>query len=96
MLDMVQKGYWTLLPFSELEHFVHLKLLPAGVIPQRMRRPWPIMDYTFTEINSSSVPLSPLSSMQFGQTLQRLLQRIAYADPSHGPPLLLKLDLSDG
>jgi len=33
MLDMVQKGYWTLLPFSELEHFVHLKLSPAGVIP---------------------------------------------------------------
>ena len=96
MLDMVQKGYWSILPFSEVEQFVHLKLSPAGVVPQRTRRPRPIMDYTFTDINSSSVPLSPLSSMQFGQTLQRLLQRIAYADPSHGPPLLMKLDLSDG
>jgi hypothetical protein len=34
--------------------------------------------------------------MQFGGTLQHLLQHIAYADPHFGPPQLLIFDLSDG
>jgi len=34
--------------------------------------------------------------MQFGGTLQRLLQCIVYCNPSHSPPLLAKVDLSDG
>lgn len=34
--------------------------------------------------------------MQLGHTLDRILQKIAYANPLHGPPLLLKFDLSDG
>jgi hypothetical protein len=34
--------------------------------------------------------------MQFGKTLQRLLQRIAYCNKDHGPPLMAKLDLANG
>jgi hypothetical protein len=93
---MVQKGYWAILPYQVLKSYPHLKLSPAGVVPQRSRRPRPIMDYSFTLVNQSSLPLAPKLAMQFGGTLQRILQRIAYADPTHGPPLLLKLDLSDG
>jgi len=29
--------------------------------------------------------------MQFGATLQRLLQHLTYCDPMHGPPLLTKI-----
>lgn len=54
------------------------------------------MDYTFTGVNEQSAPLAPMHAMQFGQTLQRVLQRVAYADPTHGPTLLAKFDLSDG
>lgn len=36
--------------------------------------------------------MAPKYAMQFGGTLQRL----AYCDRSHGPPLLAKLDLADG
>jgi len=68
----------------------------AGVVPQCTRRPRPIMDYSFTGVNQASLPLSPFQSMQFGHALPRLLQRIAYANPSHGLPLLLKLDMADG
>ena len=93
---MVQKGYWAILPFEALSRFTHLKLSPAGVVPQRMRRPRPIMDYSYTDVNKNSIPLSPWHAMQLGHTLPRLLQRIAYADPAHGPPLLLKFDLADG
>jgi hypothetical protein len=96
LLDMINKGYWAILPFRAVKAFPHLKLSPAGVDPQRTRRPHPIMDYSFTGVNQASLPLSPLPSMQFGHALPRLLQRIAYANPSHGPLLLLKLDLVDG
>jgi hypothetical protein len=96
ILDMVQKGYWTVLPFSAVQHLTHLKLSPAGVVPQRSRRPRPIMDYSFTGVNPQSLPISPTHAMQLGHTLPRLLQSIAYADPTHGPPLLMKLDLADG
>ncbi len=95
MLDMVRKGYWTILPFHLIKSFSHLKLSPAGVVPQRTRRPRPIMDYSFTEVNQYSIPLAP-DSMQIGHTLHRLLQNIAYANPAFGPPLLCKFDLSDG
>jgi hypothetical protein len=35
LLDMVQKGYWTVLPFSAMKSCQHLKLSPSGVVPQR-------------------------------------------------------------
>ena len=95
MLDMVRKKFWVVLPYRSVQHLPHLKLAPSGVVPQRERRPRPIMDYTFTGVNQASLPLAP-DSMQIGHTLQRILQRLAYADPSHGPPQLLKLDLADG
>jgi hypothetical protein len=44
MLDMVNKGYWMVLPYHSLKHHPHLKLSPAGVIPQRNRRPHTIVD----------------------------------------------------
>jgi len=54
------------------------------------------MDYSFTGVNEASLQLAPKHAMQLDHALPRLLQRIAYADHSHGPPLLMKLDLSDG
>jgi hypothetical protein len=94
MHDMIQKGYWVVLPLSAVINQPHLKLAPAGVVPQRERRPRPIMDYTYNDINPYSLPLAP-DSLQFGHTLHRILQRISYADPAHGPVHLLKLDLAD-
>jgi hypothetical protein len=54
------------------------------------------MDYTFSSVNQHSVDIAPTHSMQFGHALQRLLQRLAYCNPAWGPPLMAKLDLSDG
>jgi hypothetical protein len=34
--------------------------------------------------------------MQFGHTLQQVLQHIAYANPDFAPVLMLKCDLSNG
>jgi hypothetical protein len=96
MTDMVGKGFWVVLPFKQVQHYLHLKLAPCGVVPQRTRRPRPIMDYTFTGVNQASAPLAPMHAMQFGSTFQRILQRLAYANPQHGPTYIAKFDLSDG
>jgi len=96
MLDMIQKRYWVVLPYSAVRNFPHLKLAPVGVVPQRTRRPRPIMDYTFNEVNQHSLPLAKLHAMQFGHALHRILHRIAYANPDLGPVLMAKFDLADG
>lgn len=54
------------------------------------------MDYSFTGVNANSVPLAPWHAMQFGTTLQRILQRLCYCNPAFGPPLMAKIDLSNG
>jgi hypothetical protein len=96
MYDYVQMGYWVVAPYNAIRHYKHLRLAPSGVVPQRERRPRPIMDYTFFGTNQELVPNVPLHAMQFGTALQRILQCIMYCDPSHGPPLLAKVDLADG
>ncbi len=96
MFDYVRMGYWLVLPYSSLRGHPQLKIAPSGVVPQRDRRPRPIMDYTFNNVNADALPCAPQSSMQFGTALQRILQRIAYANKTFGPPLLAKIDLADG
>jgi len=96
MKDYVEKRFWVVLPFHAIQHMQHLKLAPCGVVPQRERRPRPIIDYTFAGVNQNSVRLAPMHSMQFGNALQRILQRLAYANPKFGPVHMLKFDLSDG
>jgi hypothetical protein len=96
MYDYVRMGYWLVLPYSALHGHPQLKIAPAGVVPQRERRPRPIMDYTFNSVNPASIPIAPTHAMQFGPALQRILQRLAYCNPIFGPPLLAKIDLADG
>jgi len=88
--------YWTVLPYSAVRHLPQLRLAPAGVVPQRERRPCPIMDYSYYNTNPSFLPIAPDHAMQFGRALPRILQRLAYCNPVFGPPLLAKIDLADG
>mmetsp|Transcript_905 Transcript_905/g.1359 ORF Transcript_905/g.1359 Transcript_905/m.1359 type:complete len:413 (+) Transcript_905:2296-3534(+) len=96
MLDMVQRGYWTVVPFHAIRHFPQLKISPAGVIPQRNRRPRTIIDYTFSGVTNTTLQVAPPHAMQFGKALPRILQRIAYAHPRYGPVHMIKVDISDG
>jgi hypothetical protein len=50
MYDYVQMGFWTVLPYSTVRSFSPLRLAPSGVVPQRERRPHPIMDYLFYDV----------------------------------------------
>jgi hypothetical protein len=90
MYEYAQMGFWTVLPYQAVRLQPSLCLTPAGVVPQRERRPRPIIDYSFYGTNQTSVPLHPQHAMQFGGTLQRILQCLAYCNPCHGPPQLAK------
>jgi hypothetical protein len=96
MYEYVQMGFWTVLPYNAVRSLTPLRLAPAGVVPQHDRRPRPIIHYSFYDTNQLSVPLQPKHAMQFGHTLQRILQRLVYCNSTHGPPLLAKIDLADG
>ena len=96
MSDMIEQGYWTLLPYSNVLNLSHLRLSPLGIVPQRDRRPRIIVDYTFWGINEDTVPLAPAEAMQFGRAFERILHRIRRANRRFGPTYMIKVDIADG
>jgi hypothetical protein len=96
MSAMVSKGFWIVLPYSQVRSLPGLRLSPMGVVPQRDRRPRTIVDYTFSYVNADTASLAPRESMQFGHALHRILRKIRFAKPQHGPVYLLKVDIADG
>jgi hypothetical protein len=64
IFNYVQVGYWTVLPYSAVRSYKSLRLAPAGVVPQRERRPRPIMDYTYYGTNQHCYPDAPHHAMQ--------------------------------
>ena len=96
MADMIDQGYWVILPYSAVLHLPNLRLSPLGVVPQRDRRPRVIVDYTFWGINEETVPLAPTESMQFGRALERVLRKIRRANRRYGPTFMIKVDIADG
>jgi hypothetical protein len=63
--DMIEAGQWLALPYSVVRHLPNLWISPTGVVPQRDRRPWIIVDYSFYKVNQSILSVAP-DSMQFG------------------------------
>ena len=96
MCDMRTKGMFIVLPYSYLRHHPELRISPLGCVPQRDRRPRIINDYTFSEVNQSTIKMAPPEAMQWGRALNRVLWYIYTADRRNGPVLLSKTDLSDG
>jgi hypothetical protein len=92
--DMANAGQWLILPYSAIRHLPNLRLSPTGVVPQRDRRPRPIVDYTFSEINGGTLSVAP-DAIQFGSALFRFLQKLERADTRRGTIKLAKTDISD-
>jgi hypothetical protein len=92
---------WLVLPYDAIKHLPNLHISPIlGCIPQHDCRPHTtIVDYTFFGlVNNDTVPIAPQdnASMQFGNALPHLHRHIVLGDPSHGPILLIKVDIADG
>ena len=95
-LDFVRKGFWMLLPYSEVRNLEGLRLSPIGVVPQDGRRPRVIVDYSYWGVNDDTLQLSDANSMQFGRTIARLQQQVAWSNPRFGPTRAYKVDIGDG
>ena len=96
MADMVRKSIWTVLPYSKVKHIPSLRIAPIGVVPQNERRPRPIVDYSFYDLNAETLKLSPPEAMQFGRALEGIITQVIRADPRYGPVRFIKIDLADG
>ncbi len=96
MANMVEQKFWIVLDFQRIQHMPGLRLSPMGVVPQRDRRPRPIVDYTYSGINHNTISPAPKDAMQFGRAFERVLHRIHHANPTYGPVYLIKVDLADG
>ena len=92
--DMVEAGQWLIVPYRCVRNLPNLRLSPTGVVPQRNRRPRPIVDYTFYLVNQFTVGLAP-DSLQFGHALLRLLQQLHRADIRRGRIYISKTDVAD-
>jgi hypothetical protein len=64
MWDYLRMGYWLVLPYSAVRGHPSLRIAPAGVVPQRDRRPRAIIDYTYNGVNRDTLPLEPTPAMQ--------------------------------
>ena len=93
MLDMVQQNYWCVLPYSVVKNLLNLKLVPTGVVPQQVRHPQPIIDYSWCNIYQDSMPVAPIEAMQFGKTFSWLMQQLVDAPAEYAAPLMMKIDL---
>ena len=80
-VEMIQKAQWVVLPASMALELEGLRLSPPGVVSQRDRRPRWIYDYTWSGVNTETLPLAAKESMQFGHALERILRKIILADP---------------
>jgi hypothetical protein len=96
LADMVDRATWLVLPYHRLRELRDLRVSPMGVVPQHERRPRPIVDYTFSGVNTDTIPLSPAEAMQFGRALERIIANVVHSDPKFGPVRFLKIDIADG
>jgi hypothetical protein len=77
---MVEKGFWIVLPYSQVRELPNLRISSMGIVPQRDQRPRTIVDYTFSFVNNETARLVPREAMQFGHALHRLLRKIRFSD----------------
>jgi hypothetical protein len=96
MADMVAQSQWVVIPYSLVQHLPSLRLSPMDVVPQTDRRPRPIVDYSFSNVNRDTILLAPMEAMQFGLALYRVLSKILWANPRFGPVFMIKGDIADG
>ena len=91
---MVEKGQWTVLPYSVAKRPPGLRLSLSGVKVERDRRPIWLGDYSYFKNNAETLPGACLSSMEYGRALDCLPCEIVFADPASGLVYILKVDMS--
>ena len=87
---MVEKGQWTVLPYSVAKRIPGLRLSPPGVKVERDKRPRWLGDYSYFKTNFDTLPVACFPPMHYSRALDRLLCEIVFVDPALGPVYILK------
>ena len=91
---MVGKGQWVFIPYLVTKELPRLRLSPLRVKEERGRRLWWLEDYSYSNINSETIPIAVMPAMQYGRSLERLIREVVIAYPAPGPVHVLKEDVS--
>ena len=83
------------LPRADVRRFLGLYIIPLVFIPQEYRRHQLVYDYTWIGLHGTVLRQSLVESMQFGQTLQRLLHIIVHSNPQRGLVFMSIFDKSN-
>ena len=71
-------------------------LSPLGLKEERDQRLRWLGGYSYSNLNSETLPISTLSAMQCVWDLDRLIREVVISNPELGPVQILKVDVSDG
>ena len=94
--SMVDKGQWTVLPYSVVKRLPGLRLSLPGVKVERDRRLRWLRDYSYYKTNAKNLPVACLSVIQYSRALDRLIRDIVFSDLALRPVYILKMDVLDG
>ena len=92
---MVEKEQWVVLLYLVAKAVLGLSLIPLGVQEERNQRPWCLVDYSLSHLNSKTFPIATMSAMQYGRDIERLIGDVVISDPALGRVHVLKADFSD-
>ena len=82
------------IPSPVAHQLLELRLISPDVKMERDHRPGWLGEYICTEINSETLPLTVVDSMQYDCALDRLLKEVIFDDTNLGTLYMLKADLS--
>jgi hypothetical protein len=57
---MINKGQWIILPYSVVKDLPGLRISPLGVVPKQGRCLRWIVDYSWWDVNSDTLPLAAI------------------------------------
>ena len=88
-VEMIKKGQWVILPASSVSELPGLRISLPDCVPQRDCFTWWICDYSWSDMNSETLPLAMDEAMQSGHTLYCILREILLANPELGPVYII-------
>ena len=83
--SMVGKGKWVVLPYLVAKELSGLRPIHPGVKEEQERQPRWIGDYSYSYINSKSLPTAALSDINYGRKLGCLVGEAVTEDTDLGP-----------
>ena len=71
------------------------RLIPLGVKRERDWLPRCLGDYSYSNLNSETLPIASMYTMKYDRALKHLIREVVIADPALGTVHALKADVSD-